>query len=103
MQRAGLAGVTGRPRWKGSRPELLSKDLVDRQFTRDGPNQLRVTDITEHHTREGQLYCAVLLGAYSRRVVGWSIDASLTTQPNPGQSAGPPASQPERWQARRWR
>ncbi len=33
-------------------------------------------DITEHPTREGKLYCAVVLDAYSRRVVGWSIDSS---------------------------
>ena len=39
---------------------------------------LWVTDITEHPTREGKLYCCVVLDAYSRRVVGWSIDASQT-------------------------
>jgi putative transposase len=37
-----------------------------------------VTDITEHPTREGKLYCAVVLDACSRRVVGWSIDATPT-------------------------
>jgi putative transposase len=37
-----------------------------------------VTDITEHATREGKVYCAVVLDAFSRRVVGWSIDASPT-------------------------
>jgi putative transposase len=39
---------------------------------------LWVTDITEHPTREGKIYCAVVLDVYSRRVVGWSIDASQT-------------------------
>jgi putative transposase len=39
---------------------------------------LWVTDITEHPTREGKVYCAVVLDAFSRRVVGWSIDASPT-------------------------
>ena len=43
-----------------------------------GPNQLWVTDITEHPTREGKVYCAVVLDAFSRRVVGWSIDARPT-------------------------
>lgn len=42
-----------------------------------------VTDITEHPTREGKIYCAVVLDVFSRRVVGWSIDsrppASLAT------------------------
>jgi transposase InsO family protein len=35
-----------------------------------------VSDITEHPTREGRIYCAVVLDVYSRRVLGWSIDAS---------------------------
>ncbi|MFB4283969.1 DDE-type integrase/transposase/recombinase [Nonomuraea sp. MTCD27] len=37
---------------------------------------LWLTDITEHPTREGELYCCVVLDAYSRRVVGWSIDST---------------------------
>jgi putative transposase len=78
MSRASIRGVTGRPRWRRPRPELVAKDLVDRDFARSGPNQLWVTDITEHPTREGKVYCAVVLDAYSRRVVGWSIDASPT-------------------------
>ena len=35
-----------------------------------------VTDITEHPTREGKVYCCVVLDTFSRRVVGWSIDTS---------------------------
>ncbi len=50
MRRAGIKGVTGRQKWKHAKPDLISRDLVDRQFTRSGPNQLWVTDITEHHT-----------------------------------------------------
>ena len=42
------------------------------------PDRLWVTDITEHPTREGKVYCAVVLDVFSRRVVGWSIDASPT-------------------------
>lgn len=38
-----------------------------------------MTDITEHPTREGKLYCAVVLDVYSRRVVGWSIDSNQET------------------------
>ena len=34
-----------------------------------------VTDITEHPTREGKVYCAAVLDAFSRRIVGWSIDS----------------------------
>jgi putative transposase len=78
MRRAGLSRVTGRPKWRRAKPEQIAIDLVDRQFTRTGSNQLWVTDITEHPTREGKVYCAVVLDAYSRRVVGWSIDSSPT-------------------------
>jgi putative transposase len=79
MRRAGLQGVTGRPKFRrGLRPEATAADLVRRQFDRTGPNQLWVTDITEHPTREGKLYCAVVLDACSRRVVGWSIDTTPT-------------------------
>jgi putative transposase len=78
LRRAGLAGATGRPKWRHTKPDQVAADLVDRQFSRPGPNQLWVTDITEHPTREGKLSCAVVLDAFSRRVVGWSIDASPT-------------------------
>lgn len=60
------------------RPEATALDLVDRNFIRSRPDELWVTDITEHPTREGKLYCAVVLDTCSRRVVGWSIDASPT-------------------------
>ncbi len=79
MRRAGLAGVSGRRGWRRPKPDQIATDLVDREFTRAGPDQLWVTDITEHRTREGKVYCAVVLDAYSRRVVGWSIDASPTS------------------------
>jgi putative transposase len=78
MARAGLKGATGAPKWRRARPDLLATDLVDRRFTREGVDQLWVTDITEHLTREGEVYCAVVLDVCSRRVVGWSIDSSPT-------------------------
>ncbi|WNM24381.1 IS3 family transposase [Demequina capsici] len=78
MKRAGLQGVSGRRKWRRSKPDTIATDLVERDFTPSGPNQLWVTDITEHPTREGKVYCCVVLDAYSRRVVGWSIDASPT-------------------------
>lgn len=72
MRRAGLRGVTGRRKWKRIRPDNIATDLVDRDFARRGPNQLWVTDITEHPTREGKVYCCVVLDTYSptcRRMV----------------------------------
>jgi len=78
MSRAGVFGLSGRPKWRRPRPDLVSADLVDRAFARTARDQLWVTDITEHPTREGKVYCAVVLDAFSRRVVGWSIDSSPT-------------------------
>ena len=83
MRRAGIAGRTGAPKRRGMPGQASADDLVDRRFRREGPNQLWLTDITEHPTREGKVYCAVVLDAYSRRVIGWSIShnptAALTT------------------------
>lgn len=50
-------------------------DLVNRKFHRLAPNELWVTDITQHRTREGWLYCCAVLDAFSRRIVGWSMDS----------------------------
>lgn len=78
MHRAGLKGLSGHRKWRRIPGFATAVDLVDRQFERDGPDELWVTDITEHPTREGKLYCAVVLDAFSRRVVGWSIDSTAT-------------------------
>jgi putative transposase len=79
MQRAGIAGRNGaRKRW-GIPSFATADDLVDRMFLRERPNQLWVTDITEQPTREGKVYCAVVLDAFSRRVVGWSISHNPTS------------------------
>lgn len=51
---------------------------MDRNFARPAPNQLWATDSTEHPTREGKIYCAVVFDMHSRRVVAWSIDSSQT-------------------------
>lgn len=51
----------------------LYPDLVERNFKPDAPNRLWVGDITQHPTSEGWLYLAVVLDAFSRRVIGWSM------------------------------
>jgi putative transposase len=55
-------------------------DLVNRNFTVDGPNRLWITDITEHPTDEGTVYCAAVMDAYSRLVIGWSIAEHMRTE-----------------------
>jgi putative transposase len=51
-----------------------AEDLVQRSFVANRPNQLWLTDITEHPTGEGKIYCCVVLDLFSRKVVGWAID-----------------------------
>jgi transposase-like protein len=75
MRRAGLAGLPTRSRGKQTKKLATVTDLVRRDFRRTGPNQLWVTDITGHPTREGKVYCCVVIDAWSRRVAGWAIDS----------------------------
>ena len=74
--------ISGLPTRRKGKPNLLhrltAEDFVNREFQRHGPNQLWMTDVTEHPTREGKLYCCVVLDAFSRRVVGWSLDRRPT-------------------------
>jgi putative transposase len=76
MRKAGLQGLSGRPAYRRIPNQPTAGDLVERNFARSEPDRLWVTDITEHPTREGKVYCAVVLDVFSRRVVGWSIDSS---------------------------
>jgi transposase InsO family protein len=78
MQRADIKGLPGNRRRRPRHETPTAADLVDRNFARTAPDKLWVTDITEHPTREGKVYCAVVLDTHSRRVVGWSIDSSQT-------------------------
>lgn len=78
MRRAGISGICGRPRYRCAPNVASAGDHVARDFYRCEPNQLWVTDITEHRCREGKVYCAVVLDVFSRRVVGWAIDSSPT-------------------------
>jgi putative transposase len=74
MRTAGLAGVCHRRKHRRSGPlPAVHEDLVQRRFVAEGPDRLWVTDITEHATGEGKVYCAAVLDVFSRTVVGWSI------------------------------
>ena len=75
MTLAGIYGLPGPVRVKRLRGVVTADDLVNRKFHRLRPNELWVTDITQHRTREGWLYCCAVLDAFSRRIVGWSMDS----------------------------
>jgi putative transposase len=70
-------GVVTTKRDQDARP---APDLVDRNFTTERPNQLWVADITFIPTLAGFLYLAVVLDAWSRRIVGWSMANHLRTE-----------------------
>ena len=69
----------GLPQDHGER-SAAADNVLDRQFQADGPNQKWVADFTYIWTAEGWLYVAVVLDLYSRRVVGWSMQAGMTSQ-----------------------
>ncbi|MDN3482886.1 IS3 family transposase [Arthrobacter sp. APC 3897] len=52
-------------------------DLVERDFTAAAPNELWLTDITEHPTAEGKLYLCAIKDVYSGRIVGYSMDSRM--------------------------
>lgn len=83
MRQAGIQGLYRRRRHgctvRDPHAEA-SSDLVNRNFAVDEPNRLWITDITEHPTAEGKLYCAAVMDAYSRLVVGWSIAEHMRTE-----------------------
>jgi putative transposase len=55
-------------------------DLVHRDFTAGGPDRLWVADITYIPTHAGFLYLAVVMDAWSRRIVGWAMETHLRTE-----------------------
>lgn len=69
----------GLPRDAGGRSAIAS-NVLDRQFQADSPNQKWVADFTYFWTAEGWLYVAAVLDLYSRRIVGWSMQSSMTSQ-----------------------
>ena len=84
MRAARIAGVSRRrsapittPRARDHHP---ASDLVRRNFMAERPNALWVADITFLPTLAGLLYLAVVLDAWSRRIVGWAFSADLKTR-----------------------
>ena len=83
MRAAEIQGVSRRKRYGTTERQADARpapDLVERNFTAAGPDELWVADITYIPTWSGWLYLAVVLDAWSRRVVGWAMDSHLHTQ-----------------------
>jgi putative transposase len=83
MRRAGLQGGSRRKQFQTTVRDETARpapDLVDRQFVAAGPDRLWVADITYVPTWAGFLYLAVVLDAWSRRVVGWAMETHLRTE-----------------------
>lgn len=78
------AGLRARPRRRaGPRPRsgppfAIATNVLDRTFAATAPNQKWVADFTYVYTHEGWLFVAVVLDLFSRRVVGWSMQATMT-------------------------
>jgi putative transposase len=83
MRRGGLQGATRRKatfttvRDRDARP---APDLVSRNFGAEAPDRLWVADITYIPTWAGFLYLAVVIDAWSRRVIGWAMENHLRTE-----------------------
>jgi transposase InsO family protein len=73
--------VFGKKRGKnGKVGPPVHDDLVERDFTADAPNQLWLSDITEHRTGEGKLYVCAIKDVFSNRIVGYSIDCRMKSR-----------------------
>lgn len=71
----------GLPLDKGERSkDAVAPNVLDRQFAATMPNQKWIADFTYLWTAEGWLYVAVVIDLFSRRVVGWSMHATMTAQ-----------------------
>jgi putative transposase len=83
MRGAGLHGVSRRKQFRTTVRDETARpapDLVERQFQAAGPDRLWVADITYVPTWAGFLFLAVVLDAWSRRIIGWAMETHLRTE-----------------------
>ena len=84
MQRQGLRARPRRRRMPAATgpqgPSAVSPNVLNRQFDAPAPNRKWVAAFTYLWTAEGWLYVAAVVDLFSRRVVGWSMQATMTTQ-----------------------
>jgi putative transposase len=83
MRQAGLRGVSRRRAFvvttRRDPKQRPAPDLVNREFTAAGPNQLWVADMTYIPTWVGFIYLAIVVDVWSRRIVGWSFGETMTS------------------------
>jgi len=82
MRQQGLRGVSRGKRIRTTIPDVSAPrplDRVNRQFRADRPNQLWVSDFTYVSTWQGWLYVAFVVDVFARRIVGWRVSSSMTT------------------------
>lgn len=82
MKRHGLRGVMRGKSVRTTTPDQnvpCPLDRVNRLFKAERPNQLWVSDFTYVSTWQGWLYVAFVVDVFARRIVGWRVSASMTT------------------------
>jgi transposase InsO family protein len=82
MSRLGLSGAVRGKVMRTTVPDPKQPcplDRVNRQFKADRPNQLWVSDFTYVSTWQGWLYVAFVIDVFARRIVGWRVSRSMTT------------------------
>ena len=82
MRRLGLQGVRRGKTVRTTVPDASAScplDRVNRQFTADRPNQLWASDFTYVSTWQGWLYVAFVVDVFARRIVGWRVSTTMTT------------------------
>ncbi len=83
MRADGIVGAKrrGKP-WRTTKPDPQARrrpDLVQRDFSAAGPNELWVADLSYLRCWEGLVYFAFVIDAYSRMVVGWQLATHMRT------------------------
>ena len=84
MRSEGLRSIIGK-KFKGmatdSRHNLpVAENLLDRSFSATAASQKWVSDITYVPTAQGWVYLTIVMDLYDRKVIGWSVSTSMTTQ-----------------------
>jgi putative transposase len=83
MRREGIQGAKrrGKP-WRTTRPDPTATrppDLVNRDFSAEGPDRLWVADFTDVRCGEGMVYFSFVIDVFSRRIVGWPLASHMRT------------------------